>query len=118
VYYFVNQVGKKNGLFDYVCKETNEIFRMDKVTETECNAIDTIDAVLTVLSQSSSLKEVLDRSIKLGGDTDSVASIACGIAFFSDQYAKDLPNFLERDLENSPFGKDYLIKLSKKLNIT
>jgi len=118
VHYFVNRLGKKEGLFDYVCTETNEIFRMDKETETECNAIDTIDAVLTVLSQSSSLKEVLDKSIKLGGDTDSVASIACGIAFFSDEYVKDLPLFLERDIENGQYGKSYLIELSKKLNIT
>jgi ADP-ribosyl-[dinitrogen reductase] hydrolase len=115
VYYFVNQIGKKEGLFDYVCQQTNEIFIKDKITRTECNAIDTIDAVLTVLSQSNSLTEVLDKSVSLGGDTDSVAAIACGIASFSDEYDKDLPAFLERDLENGPYGKDYLIKLSEKL---
>lgn len=115
VYYFVNQLGKKEGLFDYVCQQTNEIFRKDKLSRTECNAIETIDAVLTVLSQSDSLAEVLYKSVSLGGDTDSVASIACGIAFFSDEYVKDLPGFLERDLENGPYGKDYLIKLSDKL---
>lgn len=112
VYYFVNQLGKKAGLFDYVCQQTNEIFRKDKVTRTECDAIDTIDAVLTVLSQSHSLTEVLDKSVNLGGDTDSVASIACGIAYFSDEYDKDLPAFLERDIENGPYGKNYLIELS------
>lgn len=115
VYYFVNQVGTKDGLFDYVCKQTNEIFMKDKATPTECNAIDTIDAVLTVLSQSSSLTEVLDKSIKLGGDTDSVASIACGIASFSNEYARDFPAFLERDIENGLYGKDYLIQLNQNL---
>ncbi|TEW53186.1 ADP-ribosylglycohydrolase family protein [Psychromonas sp. RZ22] len=115
VYYFVNNLGKKAGLLDYICQQTNEIFTNNKVTRTECNAIDTIDAVLTVLSQSSSLKEVLDKSVNLGGDTDSVASIACGIAFFSDEYVKDLPPFLEQDIENGPYGKDYLIRLSAKL---
>ncbi|MEH6451459.1 MAG: ADP-ribosylglycohydrolase family protein [Psychromonas sp.] len=115
VYYFVNKIGKKAGLLDYICQQTNEIFTNNKVTRTECNAIDTIDAVLTVLSQSNSLTEVLDKSVNLGGDTDSVASIACGIAFFSDEYVKDLPDFLERDIENGPYGKDYLIKLSEKL---
>jgi ADP-ribosyl-[dinitrogen reductase] hydrolase len=116
VYYFVNQLGKKEGLFDYVCQQTKEIFRRDKVSRTDCDAIDTIDAVLTVLSQSDSLTEVLDKSVNLGGDTDSVASIACGIAFFSDQYIKNLPDFLELDIENGPYGKDYLIKLSEKLS--
>ncbi|ABM03681.1 ADP-ribosylation/Crystallin J1 [Psychromonas ingrahamii 37] len=116
VYYFVNQLGKKEGLFDYVCQQTNEIFQRDKTSRTECNAIETIDAVLTVLSQSDSLTEVLDKSVNLGGDTDSVACIACGIAFFSDEYVKNLPDFLERDIENGPYGKDYLIKLSENLS--
>ncbi len=115
VYYFVNKIGKKQGLFEYVCLQTNEFFIEDKVDRTECDAIDTIDAVLTVLSQSSSLSEVLDKSIMLGGDTDSVASIACGIAFFSDEYDKDLPEFLSRDIENGPYGKDYLIQLNHQL---
>lgn len=115
VFYFVNKIGNKEGLFDYVCKQTNEMFRKDKVTPTQCNAIDTIDAVLTVLSGSSSLREVLDKSIKLGGDTDSVACIACGIAFFCDEYTKDLPDFLEQDLENGAYGKDYLMMLNREL---
>lgn len=114
VYYFVNKLGNKIGLHDYVCQQTNELFLNTKVTPTQCNAIDTVDAVLTVLTQSSTLTEILDNAVKLGGDTDSVASIACGIAFFSDEYAKDFPNFLERDIENGRFGKDYLIKLNKK----
>ncbi|PKH02088.1 ADP-ribosylglycohydrolase [Psychromonas sp. MB-3u-54] len=116
VYYFVNKLGKKEGVFDYVCQQTNEIFKNDKVTRTECEAIDTTDAVLTVLSQSDSITEVLDKSVNLGGDTDSVASIACGIAFFSDEYVKNLPDFLERDIENGAYGKDYLIKLSEQLS--
>ena len=115
VYYFVNNIGPKEGLRDYIYQQTKELFRNDKTTRTACDAIDTIDAVLTVLSQSSSLTEVLDKSVKLGGDTDSVASIACGIAFFSDEYAKNFPDFLERDIENGPYGKDYLIQLSEKL---
>tara|TARA_R110001583_G_scaffold22377_7_gene84034 strand:- start:36081 stop:36926 length:846 start_codon:yes stop_codon:yes gene_type:complete len=115
VYYFVNQLGSKAGLFDYVCEQTNETFNQEKATATECNAIDTIDAVLTVLSHSDSLTEVLDKAISLGGDTDSVASIACGIAFFSDEYAKDFPAFLEQDIENGPYGKDFLILLNQKV---
>jgi len=118
VYYFVNRLGKKDGLFEYVCLQTNEFFIEDKVDRTECDAIDTIDAVLTVLSQSSSLTEVLDRAIKLGGDTDSVATIACGIAFFCDEYINDFPDFLERDLENNDYGKDYLMELNTKLLTT
>lgn len=115
VYYFVNRLGGKAGLFDYVCSETNEIFMNNKNTETECNAIDTIDAVLTVLCRSNSLTEVLHNAVQLGGDTDSVAAIACGIASFSNEYVKDFPEFLIRDLENGQYGRDYLIGLDEKL---
>ena len=115
VYYFANQLGKKSGLFAYICEQTNEFFNEEKFDRTECDAIDTIDAVLTVLSQSNTLSEVLDNAVKLGGDTDSVASIACGIATFSDEYVNDLPDFLFKQLENGPFGKDFLIKLDKNL---
>jgi ADP-ribosyl-[dinitrogen reductase] hydrolase len=115
VYYFVNKLGKKEGLHDYVCQQTNELFSKNKVTRTECDAMETIDAVLTVLSRSNSLTEVLDKSVSLGGDTDSVAAVACGIAFLSDEYVKYLPDFLERDLENGEYGKDYLTALSEKL---
>lgn len=115
VFYFVNNLGNKAGLFEYIYQESNELFRQDKTTPTECDAIDTIDAVLTVLYKSSTLTQVLDNAINLGGDTDSVATIACGIAFFSDEFVKDLPEFLERDLENGTYGKDYLVDLNAKL---
>lgn len=115
VHYFVNRIGKKAGLFAYICEQTNEFFNEEKTDPTECDAIDTIDAVLTVLAQSNTLSEVLYNAVKLGGDTDSVASIACGIAYFSDEYDHDLPEFLERDLENGQYGRDYLVKLDKNL---
>jgi ADP-ribosylglycohydrolase len=114
-YYFANNIGKKSDLLAYICEQTNEFFSNEKTDRTECDAIDTIDAVLTVLSQANTLSEVLYHSVKLGGDTDSVASIACGIAALSDEYANDLPEFLLNNLENDQYGKDYLIKLDKNL---
>jgi ADP-ribosylglycohydrolase len=114
-YYFANNIGKKPDLLAYICEQTNEFFINEKTDRTECDAIDTIDAVLTVLSQANTLSEVLYHSVKLGGDTDSVASIACGIAALSDEYANDLPEFLLNNLENDQYGKDYLIKLDKNL---
>lgn len=89
---------------------------LDKKSRTECDALDTVDAVFTVLSKSSSMLEILDRSVKLGGDTDSVASIALGLASSSSYYNDDLPEFLEKDLENGEFGRDYIKKLDLKLN--
>lgn len=114
-FYFVNNIGAKDGLIDYIFQQTQEQFINNKSSRVACEAIDTLDAVFTVLSLSNSLVEIIDRSIKLGGDTDSVASIACGIAYFSDEFDKKLPEFLARDIENGVYGKAFLVNLNHRL---
>lgn len=114
-YYFRNKIGDKHGLKKFIEFHTKELFVEDYSKRVPCDAIETIDAVLTVLKKSSSLKEILDRSVKLGGDTDSVASIALGVGCFSNEYKLDLPSFLFEDLENETYGRDYLLKLEKTI---
>lgn len=67
-------------------------------------AITTVHAVVDVLAREKSLMDILKRVIIWGGDTDSVAAIAWGIA--SARYQKEvLPVFMKRDLEGP--GKDF-----------
>jgi len=74
-------------------------------------------AVHTLLVESTSLLDIMRRTIEWGGDTDSVAAIAWGIA--SCRYCDEqLPEFLERDLEaqnGSCYGSEYLRELGKRL---
>lgn len=74
-------------------------------------------AVQTLLMQESSLVGIMKRCIEWGGDTDSVASIAFGIA--SARYQDEiLPEFLERDLEvrgNLKYGPEFLKDLGRQL---
>ncbi len=79
-------------------------------------AIATVQAVVTVLAQEKSLTDILRQIIKWGGDTDSVAAIAWGIASARYQHEK-LPLFMERDLEggNNHTGAVRLRKLSELL---
>ncbi|TSC84013.1 MAG: ADP-ribosylglycohydrolase [Parcubacteria group bacterium Gr01-1014_13] len=79
-------------------------------------AIATVQAVVTVLAQENSLMGILRQVIKWGGDTDSVAAIAWGIA--SARYHGDkLPSFMERDLEggSTKTGAARLRKLGELL---
>ena len=62
-------------------------------------SIATVHAVVDLLLCQSSLMDILRKTICWGGDTDSVAAIAWGIASARYQNEK-LPEFLERDLEN------------------
>ena len=61
-------------------------------------AISTVHAVVDVLVRENSLMGILKRIIEWGGDTDSVAAIAWGIASARYQNEK-LPLFLKLDLE-------------------
>lgn len=79
-------------------------------------AIKTVDAVLTLLLTKNNLKEILEQVISWGGDTDSVAAIAWGIASARMSWPEIEPEFLNTGLElNGKFGIEYLDSLSEKL---
>jgi ADP-ribosyl-[dinitrogen reductase] hydrolase len=71
----------------------------------EMTAEATSAAVLNLIGCSKfapdhrSLSEVLRAAVDLGGDTDSVAALAVGLASLSDEFAKDLPQNLVDGLE-------------------
>lgn len=76
--------------------------------------VKTVMAVAELLMSKETLMGILERTIQWGGDTDSVAAIAWGIA--STRLAGDIPAFLEVDLEpGGKFGVAYLKELGSKL---
>ncbi len=79
-----------------------------------CNAMKTTGAVMFILNNYHNSSDILKESVLLGGDTDSVASIALGIHSINNSL-EDLPEFCVRDLTNHKYGKDYLIRLGEKL---
>lgn len=79
-------------------------------------AISTVHAVAHFVRTARSLMDILERVIRMGGDTDSVAAIAWGIA--SARFRNErLPEFLERDLEqgNPATGVACLRDIGEKL---
>lgn len=74
----------------------------------------TAHAVCTLVSEIKSLTGILRQTIEWGGDTDSVASIAWGIA--SARMKEDVPAFMEADLEpGGMYGAPFLKDLGKRL---
>ena len=74
----------------------------------------TAQAVLALVSEETSLLGILKRTIEWGGDTDSVAAIAFGIA--SCRMKEELPDFFEYGLETGRcFGTHFLRYLGKDL---
>jgi ADP-ribosyl-[dinitrogen reductase] hydrolase len=77
--------------------------------------IKTAEAVLFLLQRNHTLLGLLRQCIEIGGDTDSVAAIAWGIA--STRMQDDmLPDFFETNLElGGEFGPEFLKQLGQKL---
>ena len=78
--------------------------------------VNTAWAVHTLLTEETTLLGIMQRLLKWGGDTDSVAAIAWGIA--SCRMTEELPKFFEEDLERlsgSSYGPSFLKDLGKQL---
>ena len=83
--------------------------------EVTVKAYDTVSAALTCLMRNVSIPDLLVRSVALCGDTDSVASIAVGLATCFEEYEKNLPVNLVEDLDESVYGFEYLDTLEQRL---
>lgn len=114
-HYSYYRIGKMSEIANYVSLKLNHPINTNKTSRVECDALETIYGVFTVLAGSLSLLDVLDKSILLGGDTDSVAAIACGIASLSDEFDHTLPSHFYSDLENNEYGLDYLKKIDSSI---
>jgi ADP-ribosylglycohydrolase len=76
-----------------------------------------VRAAITVVSRSSRLSEVLQRSVAVTGDVDTVAAIAMAAAAHCVGIKNDLSDFpfLEAGLENEDYGLDFLASLDARL---
>lgn len=92
--------------------------------------IKTACAVLTLLETETTMLGIARRAIEWGGDTDTVLAVAWGIASArmgakipgwaprsgGDEGMRDqLPAFLDEDLENGVYGRDFLVTLGTRL---
>jgi ADP-ribosylglycohydrolase len=74
-----------------------------------------VHAAITALRTCDRLSDLLRTCVAFTGDVDTVAAIALGAGSCSDEIEQDLPEVLLRNLENGPFGRDYLSDLNVRL---
>ncbi len=106
---------KIDELGTWIERLTGFVLTNDWQQEVECDAIQTIHAVHTVLVRHRRMSEVLVHAVELGGDTDSVAAIAMGLAAISPEYTRDVPAHLLETLESGSFGRQFLEALDARL---
>jgi ADP-ribosyl-[dinitrogen reductase] hydrolase len=121
-HYFIFQKGNKNQLIEYLADVQRREWKANWNGEVKIDGEETVEAVLYVFEKTNTLQDALRMSINLGGDTDTVASLALAIGSLTEEFEKDLPQWMYNDLENEKYGKSYMEildqKLWKKIKIT
>lgn len=82
-------------------------------SKTELGMITARAAIHTVMT-TKSYSECLKKAVSYGGDTDSVAAIACGLSVCSrEHYDQEIPSVLIDGLERGKFGLGFLYNFGK-----
>lgn len=89
--------------------------KTDWAGEVACDAVQTIHAVFTSLLCQRTLSQLLIDCVHHGGDVDSVAAVAVGLASLSAEYTNDLPSSLYDGLEQGAYGLAFLQNLDRQL---
>ncbi|WP_156398027.1 hypothetical protein [Duganella sp. Root336D2] len=61
------------------------------------------------------MSALLRDCVNFGGDVDSVAAIAMGLASLSREYVSDIPQVLVDELEDGAYGRSFLRSLDEAL---
>jgi ADP-ribosyl-[dinitrogen reductase] hydrolase len=98
-----------------ILTQTGFVLRGDWCAEVECDALQTLHAVNTALQANRSMSALLLACVNFGGDVDSVAAIAMGLASLTSEYVADIPVSLQDGLEEASYGRNYLLQLDALL---
>ena len=115
-HFFIYDKGRKSELLDYLQDIQGVRWTGKWSGEVKVNAIETVEAVISLIISEDSLKEILRKSIEFSGDVDTVASLGLAIGKMSREINNDLPNWLYEELEEGKYGKGYLKELDERLN--
>jgi len=114
-HFFMCKKGRTSDLLDYLKAVQNYTWQANWTGEVKVNAIETVEAVLTILLNENSLKNMLKKSIDFGGDVDTVASLTLAIGKMNQEIEHNLPQWLYDDIEQGEYGIDYIRKLDEQL---
>lgn len=114
-HFFIYKKGKKSDLLTYLSDILNHKWTAKWQGNVNVDAIETTEAVLTILINEYDLKTMLKKSVDFGGDVDTVASLALAIGKMCQETEDNLPSWLYEELENNEFGLNYIKKVDEQL---
>lgn len=84
-------------------------------SEIPCDAMTTALFCIQKIREHTNFRDLLFSCIETGGDVDSTAAVCMGLASLDRRYMNNLSPSLYENLENGPYGSDYLIEKDRKL---
>jgi len=115
-YFSFHRVDRLKNLPEYLWDHQQVKWSTGWTGEVQINAVQTVEAVLTLLSHHrGSMRSLLIDSVNLGGDVDTIASLCLAIASNTGEIENDLPPWLYQEAENGVFGMDFIKKIDARL---
>ena len=114
-HYFIYRLGKKKDLGKFLEDHVSGEWSQPWQGKVKSKGWMSVRAAITAVIRNQSMRELLKDCIAFTGDVDTVSAIALAAASCSDEIVQDLPTHLIQGLENTPYGRDYIIDLDKQL---
>lgn len=115
MHYCYYQKGPLAGLPEFLEIHQDIQWSTDWSGEVQIDGKETVHAVLSLMVRAESLMQLLQDSVALGGDVDTVASLCLAMASAVPAVQQELPLWTSETLENGPYGRDFLTQLDTKL---
>jgi ADP-ribosyl-[dinitrogen reductase] hydrolase len=114
-HYFLYNLGPKKGLGIFLEEHVRGRWATPWTGKVKSQGWMSVQAAVTALLRSDTMRELLKTCIQFSGDVDTVAAIALAAGSCSTEIAQDLPVHLIDALENGQYGRDYIRLLDTQL---
>lgn len=114
-HYFAYGLGPKNKVSEYIESFIGGNWHQEWTLPVKSKGTDCVLAALTAIQGNDNQADLLQDCIAFTGDVDTVAAIALGMIAFSTEVEANLPSWMYEELEDGPYGRDYLQTIDQKL---
>ena len=114
-HYFLYNLGPKKELGIFLEEHVRGHWATPWTGKVKSQGWMSVQAAVTALLRSDTMRELLKTCIQFSGDVDTVAAIALPAGSCSTEIAQDLPVHLIDALENGQYGRDYIRLLDTQL---
>ncbi|MEK6822501.1 MAG: ADP-ribosylglycohydrolase family protein [Nanoarchaeota archaeon] len=114
-HYFLYGLGDKNDVGRFVEQHVPGEWSPAWTGAVGAQGYMSVRAAITAVQEERTMSGILKRCIDFSGDVDTVATIALAAASCCDGIPQDLPKNLHEGLEDSRYGRTYLMALDKTL---